>query len=525
MLTGERGVLDSGTVNEFSSFGRGHNGPGSWNHHVWSITQAVVRICDACVSRRCAAIVLVALFILVAGPRSVAQESTQSANDEWHFRYELFQMLLEQNGLNPTTSANELLNDPEHSVLVIVGQLDRTIHPRMIETFCENGGAVLLASDLKYSAGRICEFHRGPVVGVRSRDWYQSHRDCLNITDLDPDHPLTTGVNSIVVNRSGWLDNPRWFARKPDVAARLPLRCAPVDAGGKPVVATITLSPPASGPLIIVGDQSLFTNGMLWHGDNAILAINVSKMLCEGQRSRLLFVADGTGLGSYEDSPLLNNLPPPTSLPELPENMPEPELETMLRVANSVIQNVEQSNVLNEVLANRPRNARAPYYWRIFLFLLAIVALAFVIWKLSATGSTPQEPMPNRDMKTAHDLSAGRKIKSAEFGFASSLLARELCEELTGLEDPANWQRLLAANAATGVLVVQEKSTRNQLSVVLDLAVNTRTVHISRRRFETIGQTIHQLRQLHRQGKLLRRCRPPTDTSYRSEQQMGAELH
>ncbi|MEO2013748.1 MAG: DUF4350 domain-containing protein [Fuerstiella sp.] len=504
MLTGERGFLDTGTVSEFSVPDSGHNWSGSSINQAWVVARAVAQLCGTCVNRRCGAVVLLVLCTLIAAPNSVAQQSTQSATDEWHFRYELFQMLLEQNGLNPTTSFSEVLNDPEHSVVVIVGQLDRSIHPRKIETFCENGGAVLMASDLTYSAGRICEFRGGPVVGVRSLDWYQSHRDCLNITDLDPDHPLTTGVNSIVVNRSGWLDSPRWLAREPEVAARLPARCIPADAGGKPVIATITLNPPASGPLIIVSDQSLFTNGMLWHGDNAILAINVSKMLCEGQRSRLLFLADGAGLGSYEDSPLLNNLPPPGSLPELPANMPEPELQTMLRVANSVIQNVERSNVLNEVLANRPRNARAPYYWRIFLFMLAIVALAFVIWKLSATGSAPQQSMPDREMKTAHQLSAGRKIKSAEFGFASSMLARELWEELTGLEDPASWQRLLAANAATGVLVDQEKSTQNQLSVVLDLAVNTRTVHISRRRFESIGQTIHQLRQLHRQGKLLR---------------------
>ncbi|MCP4784466.1 MAG: hypothetical protein GY878_13020 [Fuerstiella sp.] len=454
-------------------------------------------------NRQGAAVVLL-LCALVGGPKSMAQQATRSAGDEWHFRYELFQMLLEQNGLNPTTSASEVLNDPQHSVLVIVGQWNRTILPRLIEQFCEGGGAVLLASDLEYSAGQVCEFRGGPVSGVRSRDWYQSHHDCLNITDLDHEHPLTTGVNSIVVNRSGWLDSPRGFQREPEVAARLPGLCHPADAGGKPVIATITLNPPASGPLIIVSDQSLFTNGMLWHGDNAILAINVSRMLCEGQRSRLLFLADGAELGSYEDSPLLKALPSPGSLPELPANMPEPELQTMLRVANSVIQNIEQSNVLNEALANRPRNARAPYYWRIFLFMLAIAALTFVIWKLSATGSTPQQPMPDREMKTAQELSTGRKIKSAEFGFASSMLCRELCEELTGLEDPANWLRLLSTNAATGALVVKEKSTQNQLSVVLDLAVNTRTVHISRRRFESIGQTIHQLRQLHRQGKLLK---------------------
>ena len=466
---------------------------------------------------------LLMLFALIAGPTSIAQQPTQAASNEWHFRYELFQMLLEQNGLKPSTSANDVLSDPQHSVLVMVGQLAGTIHPRILESFCERGGAVLLASDLRYSAGRICEFGQGAATGIRSQNWYQSYPDCLEITDLNKDHPLMTGVNSIVVNRSGWLDNPRRFAKEPDVAARLPSQCKPAWARRKPVVATLTLSQRDSGPMILAGDQSLFTNGMLWHGDNAILAINISRMLCEGQRSRLLFVADGTVIGSYEDSPLLKNPPAPASLPELPENMPEPELETMLRVANSVIRNVEQSNVMNEVLANRPRNARAPYYWRIMLFVLAIVALAFVIWRISATGFTPQQPMPNRAMKTAQDLSSGGRIKSAEFGYAASLLARELCRELTGLEDPTDWRRVLSANAATGTLIAQEMSTQNQLSVVLDLAVNTRTVHISRRRFESIGQTIDQLRQLHRQGELLSPSAPVIDTSRQSEQQMGAE--
>jgi hypothetical protein len=522
MLTGQTGVLDAATVSESFVYDHRHSVPNCRNRSSLVAAPAVRQVCDAGTKRQCAVGVLLVLFALVASPTSIAQQSMQSASNEWHFRYELFQMLLEQNGLEPTTSVDQILSDPQHSVLVMAGRLSQIVPPGTIESFCERGGAVLLASDLRYSAGRICEFSQGVATGSRSQDWYQSHSDCLELTDLNKDHPLMTGVNSIVVNRSGWLDKPRRFAKERDVAARLPRQCNPARARSKPVIATLTLSQRNSGPIILAGDQSLFTNGMLWHGDNAILAINISRMLCEGQRSRLFFVTDGAPLGSYEDSPLLNNPPAPSSLPELPENMPEPELETMFRVANSVIRNVEQSNVINEVLANRPRNARAPYYWRIFLFVLAILALAFVIWRISATGLTPQQPMPNRAMKTAQELSSGRKIKSAEFGLASSLLARELCRELTGLEDPAGWRRVLSANAATGALVAQEMSTQNQLSVVLELAVNTGTVHISRRRFESIGQTIDQLRQLNRQGELLRQSGPAMDTSSRSEPKVGA---
>ncbi|MCP4175805.1 MAG: hypothetical protein GY758_34095 [Fuerstiella sp.] len=470
--------------------------------------------------RRYTGALLLVLMTLFTCPKSMAQPPEESDRDEWHFRYELFQMLLEQNGLEPATSVKELLNDPQNSVLVMVGRLNGTIPPSLVESFCELGGAVLLASDLRYAAGRICEFRQSPATSIQRRDWYQSHSDCLEITDLNQEHPLMTGVNSIVLNRSGWLDSSRWSPRKQQAAARLPRECDPAEARNKPVIATLTLNRRGSGPVIMAGDQSLFTNGMLWHGDNAILAINISRTLCEGPRSQLLFVADGVILGSYKDSPLLKNRPWPASLPELPENMPEPELQTMLRVANSVIRNVEQSNLMNEVLANRPRNARAPYYWRICLFVLAIVALAFVIWRISATGLSPQQPMPSRAMKTAQELSSGRKIKSTEFGFASSMLARELCRELTGQDDSADWQSMLSANAATGAMVTQEMSLQNQLSVVLDLAVNTRTVHISRRRFESIGQIIDHLRKLNRQGKLLRQSGSATDTNNLAEQEM-----
>jgi len=405
-------------------------------------------------------------------------------------------MLLEQNGLTPVSSPAEILETPERSVIVLMGNLNQVMPPRIIERFCLRGGRVLMACDTGYSAGMITEFHAGPVVARNSRDHYQGFDDCLKITNLDQTHPLMQGVGSLVVNRSGWLGKHRggldW-----DVLARIPSQCSPSQSSTEPLMAEVAIYPQAVGKLVIAADQSLFTNGMLWHGDNAILAINLSQMLCEGNRTRLLFVTDGTPLASYQQSPAMNQLP------DLPENLPEPTMASMFQIANSVVKNVQESNVANEMLANQPRNMKASHVRRALLFALAIASLLFVMWLLTCTGPSTHPPMPERTMKTAHALAADQKVKSTEFGQAASLLARSLCRELTGSQDSAEWLRQLGGNAVSGASPVGEKTKEKPLSIVLDLAVNPRTVHISRKRFEFIGRTVQELRQLHRQDGLL----------------------
>lgn len=429
-----------------------------------------------------------------------AQESTAKAAD-WHFRYELFQMLLEQNGTAPV-APDKIMSEPRDSLIVLMGNVS-VFEPPELQTFCENGGAVLLATDLRSSVGRIGEFEApsSPVTGRDANDWYRNYNDCLTIRDLSPDNPLVANVKELVVNRSGWLARPRWARSTWDVVARLPAAVDPSRAARQPVIASVRVSGNNGGKLLMVADPSLLTNGMLWHGDNALFAINASRILCEGGRSRLLFVVDRNVQGSYRDSPLVNqNLPP---LPnELPDNLPEPVLATWLRFGNSIIRNVEESNLLNEIVANHSARIREPLYNRSILFTLAAVALLFIIRILTASNATTHPAMPDREMQSAHALAAAQKAESAEFGLAASMLARELCREFTGSSDPAVWQRKLSGNAVSGNPSLQRKSAGKDIRKVLELAVNTRTVHISRRKFAAAGRMIQKLRELHREGLL-----------------------
>lgn len=454
-------------------------------------------------SRIRSSIRLLAILLLLPALISACRaQNAASPDHNWHFRYELFQMLLEQNGLEPVTDPARVFRDPESSVIVLLGNVN-VFQPHDLNDFCERGGAVLVATDRSYSAGRIGEFmsSNSPVRSRRVSDWYQNHYDCLILDNIDSRNPLMKNVNSLVVNRTGWLAKPRWARREWDVAARLPDSTEPRRAESQPVIASLRFRQKEKGRLIMAADPSLFTNGMLWHGDNAILAINTSQLLCAGKRNRLLFLVDRKALESYRDSPMMNQTPPPPLPENLPENLPEPELATWLRIGNSVIRNVEETNVMNEAVADYTSRINSRMLRRAIIFAVAVIATLFILWSITSNNAPTHRPMPARKMKSAHSLNAGRKTEASEFGLAASMLARELCKELTGSSEPAEWQRQLSENPVSGNGPLQAKSAQKDIRKVLDLAVNTRTVHISRRKFEATGRMIQKLRQLHREGQ------------------------
>lgn len=517
-----------------------------------------MKFCSARIVTPLAALLML-LITTCATTRTQAQE-TQSASrsSDWDFGYELFQALLEQQGLTAVDYEALVLSDPQNSVLVIQGKVDSRI-AKVIPKFCSDGGTVLVACDTLTYLGESCTFREGPVLTRDSFQAYQSFPDCIQISQFNNQHPLMAGIGSIVVNKSGWLKRPRLGATTLDVAVTLPASCEPSESANQPLLATANLASLKGGKLILCADQSLFTNGMLWHADNSILAINIANALAEGkQRSQVCFVVKGRTQKSYQDSPNVN----PNGNPDLPDvDLPEPKLKTMLKVANKIVKNVEESNVANEFLANQPRNVNAPYYRRAILFVLVAIvaglvarflfgsfsatilisggvllylavgaisasrwgywlpgrsviavflqtiallpAVVYVLLKLFTDDEATEEAMPARSMKTAFDLRANKKISDSEFGFAASMLARELCKEVTDSADPAVWLRQLKSNPVSKKQSAAKSNLQVPLSTVVDLAVNSQTTHISRQRFANIGHTINELRQMHRDGQLL----------------------
>ncbi len=441
------------------------------------------------------------------------------SDPKWSFGYELFQMLLEERGLTLTDSVDDAVAAPSESVIVMLGDLSSISQPEWLrlQRFAANGGTVLLASD---QSMRRAGFNDGPVSTAIEEQQYQQFDDCVVVGDLSARSSLTRGLRSIVMNRSGWLTVPwsgtlNWF-----IAARLPANCEPRRASQQPVLLLgwprqqgrmpNAADSTSRGAMILAADQSLFTNLMLWHGDNAMLAIRVSDLLCNGKRRQLVFLVDQQLVPSYRESsaaqlppgnaPAAQDTPVPDTLPsaELPEpELPEPELATMLKLANKVVQEIEESNVVNEVLANRPREVRQPFFQRTIMLLMAVLAAFWLLWRLAQKNSVQTAVVGPRSMLSSLQMitrqTADTKTPQSPYASAAEVLARDLCQRLTDSASTEDWQRQLKAETQPNGSKKLSKSLRAELQFALELAVRGCSVHISRQRLETFGKNIREL--------------------------------
>jgi hypothetical protein len=453
---------------------------------------------------------LMRLFLLTLivtasiGGSAVATQQTASdtAPDErWHFGYEMFQMLLEEQGLIPLQSWNTALSSPSESVVVVCGDLQQiqTREWLRVRRFVAQGGRLLVASEGSFEFPGVCQFFQGTAVSGDSRDRYLSFADCFRIRQLNAADELVKGVQEIVVNRTGWMSTPTEDSLEWRVIASLPATTLPRTSRNQPLIMVGRDTTISTGLMILMADESLITNGMLWHGDNAIFAIQLSQILGRGGRRRLLIVRDGIPLPGYRDK---QDLQPSSQqqaqLPPLPDvELPEPELETKLRLANAVIEEVQQSNLVNEVLRDRPRHMRPLSYLRTVLLILLVLATLFAIWRLMQNRLNLPALPRRRIMQSVFGVISSRQIANSEFGSAIVILARDLCIELTGSHVETDWIRCLSERPASPVAQLS-RTQRRDLAEILGIAIRGATIHLTPRRFEALGLAIQQLREQHR---------------------------
>jgi hypothetical protein len=476
--------------------------------HVMRPTSTPIRIDRVSILDRRRLVLLIVLILLVgtrdAFTQSQQSHSSVSAGDlEWHFRYELFQMLLEERGLAVEPSLEHALASPQESVVVLVG----TLNPQQVDAeklipFVSNGGCVLLATDRTGRLGTAASFIAGPISSSDPSTQYQELTDCLRVLDVDASHTVMQGVREIVVNRSGWLSLPPATSMNWQILATVPQTCRPIRSRGQPLIAVSQISRPSAGFLMIAADPTLFTNSMMWHGDNAVLAIRISEELCRREKKRLTFVVDGRPLASYRRSPMLQESgqqepspPAPQSPPPVPAAPPDLTWEQRLQVLNAVIQHVEESNIHNEALINNPRHPHQQRYPRVILLILAI---ATSIWLLSVlrkqAGDRPSEPAP-LIMKSAKRMVSESASSARDYASILRTLTRELCRELTGSSVPQDWQQSLSNPTMLPTLT---KAQRRDLEEIVKLAVDRDMPHISASRLRQVGSMIRQIRSIHR---------------------------
>lgn len=419
-------------------------------------------------------------------------DEKSAPDDDWLFRFELFQGLLEQSGLKPVSSLPDIFEKPDRAVVILTGQISNSFPPRKIEAFCARGGHLLVACDTGFSAGRIAEFQKGPVVVRGSQNRYMNFEDCIVVSDFPTEHPITKGIQKLVFNRTGWLKRPKWFLPAWQQLANLPANVSPSSSRSMPVILQVKTQTPMKGRLLVAADHSVFTNGMLWHGDNALFAIQVAEWLAEGERDQLLFISDGEALSGFLNSPAFQ--PPPTEIPN-----PKTDLATMLKymtaVANKVVQTSQEKNVTNELLARQPRGITPSKYRRILLMVLATIIVLFAVWRFTSTNYNYFHAMPERTMKSALDLSHEELSKQEELSRAASMLARDLCRELTGSTDSRVWVQQLSKQSLNPRITSLDRAERGRLGTIVDLATNNRTVPVSKKKLEELGGLIRDFRR------------------------------
>jgi hypothetical protein len=343
----------------------------------------------------------------------------------------------------------------------------------------------------------IGTFKHGPVTATDPSIRYSVFADCVRVSDIANVGSMFGGVFTIVTNRSTWFLPDSSGAFTWETIAKFPRGCLPEASQGKPLLA---LGRPASGGqgrILVSADASLLTNGMLWHGDNAVLAIRIAALLSGNRKSRLVFVADGLVLGSARD-----RLPPrpptePSNADARPK-LPEPRLSQLLKLGNAVAKEVVDSNVLNETLKQQPRNLQPSRYFRALLALITAGLLTWILWRLWTNRSLRPIQLRRRRMRSAYELRAATGDDSGDYRQAAGYLAREFCRELTGSRSSADWQKYAARVSSSTASV--SPVDRHALVRIVDVASRGYRVRMTGAEFEQLGKTIAALRVKHCQA-------------------------
>ena len=267
---------------------------------------------------------VVALGAFVLFPQtSCAQNERGPTSDDMRFGFQVFHSLLENQGVETTTDLQSLHDDPGSGVIVLLGDVKQNnlLSRARIDSFIQQGGCVLLATDHAVWADQLCVIQRGPAI-VNEEFAYQDFTDCPRVTVLRRSQ-LLRGCTELIANRAGWIDTmfPQQGSWQP--IAWLPGERAGQDTG-RILIATLDSRRSRRGHMVALADHSLLINGMVLHGDNARFMLNLSRHLTEDRRTKLFISVDGlplTSSGQPIDKPAeLPPLPPPDELPPIDLN-------------------------------------------------------------------------------------------------------------------------------------------------------------------------------------------------------------
>ena len=319
----------------------------------------------------------------------------QLSERQWKLGYHGFNIVSNGVGLEHDTDVTKWKRRPaSETVLVVLGGISNP--PTNLERYYNNGGAVFVASDQDshatlvpmgiiispVSTSAMASEYRGVIVDPDSSIFFGGHRECPIVSRLIDSHPVFNRANEVIGNRVAKLNI--FGKNKAKAIAFLPRK-----KRGRTEALICVNENENGGRLVCMGDQSVLSNQMLMHGDNAVFAQDAMLWLSgfkETSKARKhVLVWDGNkALQTVDIAGVDVELPPPTSKEvwEAPKSLPP---SAWFDFGNSVIAKVEDEDMVNDLVhrvMDNQSDKKIDRFWILVSFgLISLFALTTYVWQ------------------------------------------------------------------------------------------------------------------------------------------------
>lgn len=306
-------------------------------------------------------IILVLLASIAGLPPQTAAGQQPIKSDDWPFGHEGLNLLIQETGIQICNFGKWNRLPSEEKFMMILDHPGWAPSLRNVPT--------LITSDSRSAAGLVFRsISRRAMVDAANRQDYFESTDCP-IVRPNSDHPVFAGVDRIICNRPGYLARTSSNITANDTQT-FPL----LDRRGNARRFSVIDD---QKKLIAVADRNLFTNQMLFKGDNLLLAENILTWLSDDfRRKNVLLVIQGRVVSPIDESDLEIQTPVPTREEVLAalKNLPA---DKMLEFANSVAAVSEDEQLLNDMAHKLTDGLRPKALNRILLLALFATCCLF----------------------------------------------------------------------------------------------------------------------------------------------------
>ncbi|MDG2471396.1 MAG: hypothetical protein P8M80_19090 [Pirellulaceae bacterium] len=313
----------------------------------------------------------------------------QLSDSEWAEGYNGFALICRSLGLEPQTNTvwqRDL--EPSESIIVVLGAYRSSNRQNAsLSRFIRRGGAVLFASDTEtvgyfFSRYLRIECPRGYLQTNDPQDQFNGFADCPVVTEFPADHPVTRGLQTVMTNRTGGLslEGSNWQA----------IATLPPMSNRNNIYHFLAVPKNLDSRVVVCADPSVFSNQMVFQGDNARLALQAMHWLKQGKRTELVILNYGREI-SPEDPQVIDvdfPAPSPEDVWDAIQKLP-PDL--LLGFGNEIAALVEDENLVNELMSEALNDVEDFYIIRFLIFTATFLLAGFVFFRYMSSESTLQD--------------------------------------------------------------------------------------------------------------------------------------